>query len=80
MKKVKVTITQEFELPDEYSVIEGPGGKLIKCGETYLSPQLEFMQSNKFSEESMNFEELNEDMRDLIYETLISEIEDVSEI
>jgi len=79
MKKIKITITQELELPDECSIIEGPGGKLIKYGDAYLSPQMEFMQSNNYSETNMLFVELEEKIRDIVSEALVFEKEKISE-
>ena len=79
MKKLRITITQELELPDECTIIEGPGGKLIKYGEAYLSPQIEFMQSNNYSETNMRFEELEENIRDFVSEALVYENEEINE-
>ena len=80
MKKIKITITQELELPDECTIVEAGGSKVIKYGNVYLNPEIEFMQSKNYSEKKMQFEELEENMADLIYGALVSEIEDISEI
>ena len=80
MKKIKITITQELELPDECSIIEAAGSKLIKQGNIYLNPEIEFMQSKIYSKEKMHFEELDENTADFIYGAIISEKKDIGEI
>ena len=80
MKKIKITITQEIEVPDECSVVECAGGKRIKYGSLYLAPEIEYMQSYKHSDNAMHFEELDENMVDFIAEALVFEKEDINEI
>ena len=80
MKKIRITITQELELPDECAIIEAAGSKIIKHGEIYLNPEIEFMQSSNFSEKEMKFEELDEDIVDFVYGALVSEKKDISEL
>jgi len=80
MKKFRITITQELELPDECSIVEAAGGKVIKCGSMYFNPEMEFMQADKFSQKEMRFVELEEEAAEMIYGALVSEKEDISEI
>ncbi len=80
MKKIRITITQELELPDECAIIEAAGSKLIKYGNIYLNPEMEFMQTDTFSEKKMRFEELDENMTEFIFSAMVSEKEDISEI
>jgi len=80
MKRFKITITQELELPDNCSVVEAAGVKLIKCGSLYFNPEMEFMQSDQFNEKEMHFVELEEEMADLIYGAMVLEKEEISEI
>jgi len=73
MKKIKVTITQEFELPDHCSIVEGAGTKMIKYNNLYLHPSIEFRQSEKFPNKEMRFIELDEDTMDIIVGALALE-------
>ena len=79
MKKYTVTITQELELPDECSLVESAGVTLIKCGSIYLNPEIEYMQSNNYSDKEMHFESIEENMADIIYNSLVFEKSDISE-
>ena len=80
MKKIRFTITQELELPDECSIVEAAGGKIIQCGSLYFKPEMEYMQSDRFSKKEMRFVELDEETTDMIYGALILEKEDISEV
>ena len=79
MKKIIITITQELELPDECTIVEAAGSKIIKYRNIYLTPEIEYMQSKEFSEKKMQYEELDEDMADFIYGALVYEKEEISE-
>ncbi len=80
MKKIRITITREFELPDECAIVVGPEGKLIKYGNLYFNPEIEFMQSNQLSEKKMRFEELDEESADILYGAMVSDNDDISEV
>ena len=79
MKKIRVTTTQTLELPDDTELVNGPDGILIKVGDNYLMPSIEYMQTKEFSEIEMEFHELDENLFDVIFSSVASEISDVTE-
>jgi len=79
MKKYTITITQELELPDECSIVECAGVKLIKYGSIYLSPEIEYMQSSNYSDKKMQFDSIEENMAEIIYKSLVLEKCNISE-
>lgn len=79
MKKFKITIEQEIELPDNCTVVEGPAGLLIKFGDLYLSPNVDYFQSSKYSVEGMRFYTLDDEIEDMISGSISSEDIEITE-
>ena len=80
MKKIRITITQELEVPDGCVVVTGAGSSLIKNGGVYLKPEIEWLQSKEYSDKKMKFQEADEKMNDFILEALAFEKEDIGEL
>ena len=77
MKKIRITITQELEVPDGCVVVKGAGSTLIKNGDVYLKPEIEWLQSTEYSNKEMKFQEADENTTDFIYGALAFEKEDI---
>jgi hypothetical protein len=67
MKKLLITLTHELEVPDHFELVMGPDGTLLKTGEKYLNPHIEYLQSVEFSPKQMTFLDLDESARDTIF-------------
>ena len=79
MKRVRITITQELEVPEPCELVKGPDGVLLKLNQLYLAPHIEFTQSRTFSEKEMTFHELDEATMDKLYAALVREVKDIRE-
>jgi len=80
MKKIRITIIQELELPDECVLVEGIETKLINLKNLYIAPTADFMQSDTYSKKEMKFTELDDEIMDMMYGALSLEKFEIEEI
>ena len=62
-----------LNLPEESEVVDGPSGAIIKTGDTYFSPEIEYVHTKQFNSKEMRFSEPDEDSSDVIYASLSRE-------
>jgi hypothetical protein len=69
-----------MNVPDGCVVVKGAGTSLIKNGDVYLKPEIEWLQSTEYSENEMKFQEADENTADFIYGALAYEKEDIRDL
>ena len=73
MTRIRIEISQEYELPDGAEIVEGPGGQLLQLNGVFLSPHFELLASNGPLSSKMVFRENEGDIADLVFASLIEE-------
>lgn len=77
MKRVRIWIRAEYELPDEAEVIEVTGEHAIKFGNHTVKPSLEFFELQEADEKSSNWTEVGEPLYDSLVAAETSFVIDV---
>jgi hypothetical protein len=64
--RIRIQASHVIEVPDDAEIIQGPGEQLIKVGELYFLPEIEYKTSANFSDSGMTFEELDDETCDFL--------------
>ena len=66
MKRIRVVIEAEYELPDSVNIVDLPGGHAIDLGEFVVRPEIEFWQLEKSNSTSSQWVAISEPAHDLV--------------
>ncbi len=80
MKRYRIQITHELELPDNCEVRTVAGESVLKIGDVLIHPTVDYLGAIATTSDTAHFTELGESDRDCIHAALASERTIITEL
>jgi hypothetical protein len=64
--RIRIQASHVIEVPDDAEIVQGIGSQLIKVGDLYYIPEIEYKTSKNFNNKGMRFEELDDESCDFL--------------
>ena len=73
--RIRIQTSHVIEVSDDAEIVQGPGCQLIRVGELYYLPEIEYRTSTKFSSSGMTFEELDDETSEFLLDLKVEKVE-----